>query len=84
MKIIEEPIESDISVYDMSDGQIAIVTNWANSSPIGKIVQRHKDDLIVLGGVRGDCYSGLCGYGEENQNPLNRVRILPPGTKLEI
>lgn len=71
--LIEEGENSVMS--EMKDGQIAVVTapDYA-----GRIVQKYGDDLIItLGGTQGSSWSRT----DRNHLP---VRILPPGTKLEI
>jgi len=78
MKILNETT-NDIYVGELKDGQIGIITEWGRHTQyIGRIIQRYKDSLVVL--------------GEQSENgwysiPIDndyRVRILPKGTKLEI
>lgn len=82
MKIVEEPKLGDIPVTDMTDGQIAVVTQWTDDAYIGEIVQRFGLYLLQIGGGINE------GWGEffliSRNRPDCRVRILPKGTKLEI
>lgn len=83
MKIIEEK-PTDQPVMQLKDGQIAIITQWNGSqSYIGRIVQRYDLSLVVLGAPYNESwirfFSGSIS-GVENL----RVRVLPPGTKLEL
>jgi hypothetical protein len=70
---------NDVSVLQMKDGEIAIITRW-DASPcyINAIVQRHGLDLLALGHGVGTSWRGIF-LGEIDEEAL-RVRILPKGT----
>lgn len=79
MKIIEEP-KNDISIREMVDGQIGIITEFpGNPKHVNEIVQRYGVALIVLGQNLGNSWPTAFV-----SLPEARVRILPPGTKIEI
>jgi len=48
LKLKNEKLKS-VVVQEMRDGDIAIITEWNVSAYIGQIVQRYRDDLIILG-----------------------------------
>lgn len=81
MKIIEES-KSEIPVLDMQDGHIGIITAWKWSTHVGDVVQRWGEHLICLG--KGYTSSWPHFFNETSVGFGNRVRILPPGSKLEI
>ncbi len=67
----------------MQDGQLAVITLWMVPNYEGVVVQRWGDDLVQLGRIAGDSWPGIfANVGLHLER--NRVRILPPGTKLEI
>lgn len=68
---------SDIPVSEMMDGQLATITTPAEVC--GMVVQRFGNAIVPLG-----C---SINFAWENVNAGRltfRVRILPPGTKLEV
>lgn len=79
MKIKEEK-PNTIQAYDLEDGQIAIITEWDGGDYIDRIIQRYKDILIVLGRNQGSAFTTALEKPNENL----RVRVLKPGTILEI
>ncbi len=87
MKVLSETV-SDICINDMKDGDIGVVTKWGDSgygaNVIGKVLQRYGDDnsamLIALGQPHGSTHTTAMLTRSES----HRVRVLPPGTKLEI
>lgn len=79
MKIKEEK-PNTIQAYDLEDGQIAIITEWDGDYYLGRIVQRYKDILIVLGKDSGKSFTTALIKPNENL----RVRVLESGTLLEI
>lgn len=81
MKILSEP-KSEISVFSMKDGEIAVITRWcaSNEAFAGYIVQRFGDTLITLGECRGKSWLGFFKYSLSNCF----VRILPTGTQIEL
>jgi len=78
MKLIEEIKDNSISVSEMKDGQIGVVTQWSRVGYVGMIVQRHGESLILLGGKEVDAWSNYkCGFD-------CRVRILTGKVTFEI
>lgn len=74
---------TDICVKFMLDGQVGIITNWEDSPQyVGRIVQRHGDDLITINAPKGNSWPRL--FHNEMDMPECRVRILPKGTKIEL
>lgn len=77
MKIHKEDI--DIPASQMQDGDIGVITSWAVTPYIGTVVQKFGRYLISLGKPSGESWDS-----NWDQPKHNRVRILPPGTLLEI
>jgi hypothetical protein len=80
MKLHLKEQDNTIPVYDLKDGQIAIIISWDNPRHEGQIIQRYKDILITL----GECSGGAFTTALNNRNLRLRVRVLEPGTLLEI
>lgn len=81
VKLTNQIIE-DISVYEMKDGQIAVITKWGGSPYyIGRIVQRYGNNLITIGMDCGRTWPGL--FNEKPDSEL-RVRLLKPGETITI
>lgn len=69
----------DICVRDMDDGDIAEVVGRCNSDYLGDIIQRHGDDLVMIGGT--------IMKGWDNIDILSnnfRVRLLTKGDAIVI
>lgn len=83
MLVMVKPLNDDtISITDMKDGDIGVITGWTTGGPLGLVVQKFgKDCLIVLGKPLGQSYSGIDKWGSPE---VFRVRILPKKTLLEI
>ena len=82
LKLAENSKIKEINVLDMKDGDIGIITSWTFPSLIGRIVQRYRYSLIVLG-----CYSsrGWSDYFRiADRDSRNRVRLLTPGETLIV
>ena len=73
--------DQDVRLGQMKCGQIGVVTYWGNvlDSPVGKVVQRFEDNLIVLGEQSGSCYSSGIWLAKSC-----RVRLLGPGDSIQI
>jgi hypothetical protein len=83
MKVINAK-NMEMPVYDMKDGQIAIITRWGNTtSYVGRIVQRYHEHLVTLGKESGSSWENyfMCKNGS---NASYMVKILERGTQLEI
>lgn len=83
MVTIEEKIKSDISINDMRDGQIGVITRWIDDSCCGEVVQRYGDALISLGRDYGEGFNKAIGSAWANEGKL-KVQILENGTLLKI
>jgi hypothetical protein len=69
----------DIPLSKLKDGQIAVITSWVHKQYLGLVIQRYHNDLFMIGKADGwNNFDRLITYD------LNRVRILPKGTKFEI
>ena len=82
LRLKEESKDRGICVQDLVDGQVAIITEWTVSFYLRRVVQRYKDNLIVLGGDSGDCWSEIFTFDRRWEDC--RVRVLQPGTTLVI
>jgi len=81
LKLREEIRDDSISVFDLPDGKIAIITSWSESESVGMLVQRWNESLIALGLPSGLSWST---YFRTNRDDKYRVRILRIGTTLII
>jgi hypothetical protein len=70
-----------LTPYQMRDGQIGILVDQPSLSETEVIVQRHGDDLILLGRHSERTLKGFCKY--ENSSSRN-IRPLPNGTTIQI
>jgi hypothetical protein len=80
MKLVDSQY-NDVAIAAMQDGDIAIITKWSDSQYVGRIVQRYDMHLVTLGQPSGQSWTNFRSLAASDQV---RVRILPPGTKLEI
>ena len=75
-------IAEDISVFEMKDGQIAVITNWGDIPEYtGRIVQRYGNNLITIG---MDCGRTWPGCFNEKPDNAYRVRLLKLGETITI
>jgi len=79
-----EPSDDSIPVNEMVDGEIAIISKWIDPKlNLGVVVKRVGGNLVSLriksgvGGVYHNLFRG-------ELHPHLRVKILPPGTQIEI
>ena len=78
LKLHAEKSDGTISVLNMSKGQFGRVTQWGRGRMhLGHIIIRGSSHLTSL--PDGDMWSDLCDLDD-----TCRVRILPPGTLLEV
>jgi hypothetical protein len=71
-----------INVYDMKCGQLGEVVAWqGNGTPIGLVVQRVDNQLIVLGQHWGSSYGPISNFRDRNDL---RVRLLQPGETITV
>ena len=81
VKLTNQIVE-DISVFEMKDGQIAVITNWGGSSYYnGKVIQRYGSSLITIG---MDCRNGWPMLYNGLPDSAYRVRLLKPGEAITI
>ncbi len=80
---VYDSLDNSIHPKCLQDGEIAEVILWSNKDldPVGKIVQRFEDKLIVLGELSDNSYTSVCHC---NNNDKVRVRILRPGERIVI
>lgn len=83
MKIVSEK-SPEISVLDMKDGEIGIITRWgSHPSYSGIIIQRFGNHLVAIGEHSEKSWkNALIRF--QNLSRTEYVRILPTGTRLEI
>ena len=74
----EEPI-NDVLVNDMEDGEIGVIVAWEPNEYIGRIVQRHEDELISIGKAYRYRWNAI-----DRLPSACRVRVLKKGEKLVI
>lgn len=73
-----------ITPSEMKDGDVGVVVSWAKptlsfeESPVGFVVQRFDNNLVLLGERSGKSYTGL------TNDQSCKVQILPKGTLIEI
>lgn len=79
MKIYQEKKDDSIPVREMEDGQIGVIAEWSTQPMyVGVIIQRYNNYLVALGKPY------VCSWYEITDNHGCRVRILQPGTLLEV
>lgn len=84
MKIISEKANEQ-SVFDMKDGDIAIITKWNTENHEGKIVQRFQNNLVTLNKHSGESWSSFFNLIVKDREILEmRIRILRKGTVIEL
>ncbi len=81
MAKLAKEIPADVPVREMKDGDVAVITKWAELDYSGRIVQRAGDVIIYIGTA--------CGEHNHTFNIVSayddcRVRILPKGTLIEL
>ena len=78
---LKDKSKSDVSVTEMKDGDIAIITDWPGGGYVGWIVQRYGDDLITVGDNWGH---GWSLFFKDDHSKQCRVRILESGDELVV
>ncbi len=82
---LKKNYENDIPVKEMKDGDIAIITLWANikSHPsVGTLVHRYQNILVALGQQSGLSWDGIL-YSPDRQYGC-RVRLLKSGDTILV
>ena len=83
LKLQEGYSKDTICVDDMQDGDVGIIKAWASSGYVGRIVQRHANDLVTLGIRSGEGWRGMFNAGK-SRNEACRVRLLKEGETLIV
>ena len=80
---IIQNITDDISLFDLKDGEIAIITKWHGEiQHLNEIVQRYKNSLIAIGKGSGNSWSNI--FNSTLPDGLYKVKVLPVGTEFII
>lgn len=86
IKLINIEAPTTINVLKMQDGQLGVIKEWSGWSDnyVGLLVYRHGDDLIQVGGTRGQLWERL--FRDIKPNTFERcyVRVLNPGEKVIV
>lgn len=69
-----------VTPRQMEDGQIGVIRKWNDEDQIGKLVQKYKEQLIVLGERSGQSFPNGGTIIDTNF----MIEILQPGALLEI
>jgi len=81
-KLHEPTQDGVVDVYDMCDGDLAVIVSWVMDDYVGKVLQRYGKYLTVVGAKKGS------GFGDFFTQPIPdkrcRVRILQPGELIEV
>lgn len=83
-KVVREEKLEGIPVSEMKCGELGEVVLWYCSraiSPVGQIVQRYKDIIIVVGECGDDAYPDVLSSESPEQH---RVRLLNPLETIQI
>lgn len=74
--IFDQKRQEEIHPSDMKDGELAVMVSWSGpDDPIGSVVQRYRDCLVVLGLHIGLSYPSVC-YSQPPKNDRVRVALL--------
>jgi vacuolar-type H+-ATPase catalytic subunit A/Vma1 len=68
-----------IYVSQMKEGKLYEVVNWEHTSLLGKVIQRIKDDAIVIGSIER-----ILAIDRKTMPKCNQVQILKNGETLTI
>ena len=82
IKLVNNEQPKSICVSDMQDGDIGVVVMWSRNY-LGTIVQRYKDDLLVVGRNSGKGWSKIFNMGYARWEEC-RVRLLEKGEMLVV
>ena len=80
MKLIKKAQDTHIS--NMKDGDIGIITSWEDCTRIGLVVQRHGNNLVVLGDTQKPTHLDYFRRVFIVKN--NLVEILKKGDMIEL
>ena len=85
-KVIRGPALGGICVLDMPDGAVAKIVLWDDTgSLVGQSVQRHGEELILIGQPSKKSWSRVfTGNAIPNTWNRNRVRLLEAGDSIVI
>jgi hypothetical protein len=80
LKLHEAKSDGTIPVREMEPGQVGIITEFGVSKQyVGNVVQKQKGSTYLRNLTSGDGWTNVM-----SNNDSYRVRILPPGTLLEV
>lgn len=77
-RLLEEEVVDLIDPVKMLDGDVAVIVKWHDKHNIGRICQRFKDVLLLIGEPSGASYPNLL----KSSSPKCRVRVLMAGSKI--
>ena len=84
MKVIKS-ISNDIPISELMDGRLAIITRWEISPGCeGRIVQRYGNALVSIGMNCGNAWNIWFQSNPGRHDDVCRVKVLEPGTQLEV
>lgn len=88
IKIKMKPLigtERIVHPSEMNDGEIGVIVEWDSlGNHIGTVVQMVIKDLICIGKHRNSGWSGAKDWSVDDETKNCKIKILPPGTLLEI
>ena len=73
---LQDDSRPGIPVGEMKDGQIARIVAWS-SGPLGRLVQRYNDTLVLIGETSGKAYTAI--FKSRDIHGACRVEIIPNG-----
>ena len=79
VELLKEETVKGIPACEMKDGEIGVVVAWKPDEYIGRIVQRHEDELISIGKAYRYRWNAI-----DRLPSACRVRVLEKGEKLVI
>lgn len=76
--------QKNISVFNMQDGQIGVITKWGTSTEyLGRIIQRYNDVLVSVGNSSGKAWPFMLSQERDNKKDFT-VRPLESGDCIVI
>ena len=83
IKLVNNEQPKSICVNDMQDGDIGVVVVWSDGRYLGRIVQRYKDHLLVVGEQSGREWDTIFNSGLGRWEDCH-VRLLEKGETLIV
>ena len=87
VKLHSDTPVTDIPIWDMNDGDLAIITKWnGNDKYVNVIVQRYGNILLPVGKHSDRSWTSILGNKEMKARDGQdfRVRLLNPGELIEV